>query len=132
MTIPDTVGLTIAWVNAIPALGATAGAEIPDPIPVDYIQVRRMGGPAMPPVRDQPLLQFSSWAASDLESMNRLQVIREGLWALQGTDGLGVTLYEVFESAGPTSTTDSQTSRRYAFMRTALTVRADDIIHQFS
>ena len=133
MAIPDTVGLMIAWVVGLSLPGSPpVSAEIPDPLTEDHVQVRRLGGPALPPVRDQPLIHLSSWAPTDKLALDRLNIIRPQMWALVGTATLGVTVYELDETAGPTSTTDPQGGRPFAFMRWAVTVRANDIIHQFS
>lgn len=131
MAIPDTPALLITWLET-QALGPTFGAKLPDPIPDDYVQIRRIGGPALPPVRDQPLIQFSSWAATGQLAMDMLHTLRPLLFALVGTATLGPVVYDVAEQAGPTSTTDPQTGRPWAFMRTSITIRADELTHQFS
>ena len=131
--MPDTTALLITWVQTVTGLpAAQISADIPDPIPTDFVQVRRLGGSGLPPVRDQPLIQFSSWATSDRLAMVRLEEIRTALWTLPGSTTLGITVYAVDDSSGPTSTTDPNTGRRFAFMRNTITVRADDIAHQFS
>lgn len=134
MTIPDVTALAIAWTETITGLAADqVAADIPDEIPDEFVHVRRMGGPARPPARDQPLMHFGSWHDDAQQAMTRLEVIRAALWALPGdSTAFGVTVYQVADSAGPTSTNDPNTGRPFAFMRVSLTIRADDLIHQFS
>lgn len=134
MTIPDVTALAIAWAETITGLTSEQVAgDIPDPIPTDFLQVRRMGGPAKPPARDMPLMHFGSWADEGQAAMTRLEVIRAALWKLpEDSTAFGVTVYEVADSAGPTSTSDPNTGREFAFTRVSLTIRADDLTHQFS
>ena len=106
MTFPDTVGLTIAYLT--PRLDAHVGSRIPNPRPDRFAQVRRVGGRALPPVRDLVRLDVFTWAPSEPDAMALALDARRALWALAGTTLLGPTTYQVSEVLAPRQDDDDQ------------------------
>ncbi len=126
MTYPDPVALVIAWLD--PLVAPEVVVDVPRPRPAEFIQVRRIGGPANPPVTDRPTLDFRSWAPSALEAMATLMDVRTLVWRLSGTNDLGVVCYDVAEVMGPRNANDPETSEPLAIFTASLSTRADDAI----
>ena len=127
MAFPDVVGLTIAYLGPIITPTAVV-SRIPKPRPVELVQVRRVGGPALPPVRDQARLDIFCWAATEPDAMALAGTVRSALWALSGNDLLGPMVYEVAEFLGPRQDDDPITGTPRVWMTQSLAVRADDAI----
>jgi hypothetical protein len=137
MAFPDAVDLVIGYLDPIVAPVKVAN-RVPNPRPDRFVQVRRVGGPAQVPVRDRPRLDVFAWAPTDPQAMALALQVRTALWALAGTNLLGVAVYRVSEFMGPrqdddtlpattTTTTGGGTPRVWATYE--LDLRADDVIH---
>ncbi len=127
MTWPDAVGLVVAYLDQ--ALTPTpVSSRVPKPRPDEFVQVRRVGGSATPPVRDQPRLDVFTWAPTDPEAMALAHAVREALWALAGNDLLGVTVYDITEFLGPRQDDDDVTGTPRVWATYSLTIRADTAI----
>lgn len=130
MAWPDAVGLVIAYLNPIldpvPVLSRVPQDSAPRP-PLQ--QVRRVGGPALPPVRDLARLDFLSWHDTDPQAMALAMQAREAVWALSGTTLLGVTCYRVAEFMGPRQSDDPVSGTPRVWATYELMLRADDAIN---
>lgn len=126
MTFPDVIALTRAYITPLVA-PVNVVSRVPDPRPAQLVQVRRVGGLAEVPVRDQARMDFFSWDTTDQTSMNRALTIRSAIWALKGNDILGVMVYDIEEFLGPRLDDDPITHSPRTWMTLQLTVRADDV-----
>lgn len=127
MTWPDIVSLVVAHLDAVLNPIPTA-TRVPNPRPERFVQVRRVGGLALPPVRDQARLDAFTWAPTEPEAMTVALDVRQELWALAGTDTLGITVYAVTEFLGPRQDDDDTTGTPRVWATYGLTFRADDAI----
>lgn len=103
--------------------------RIPDPRPETLLQIRRVGGQALVPVRDRVRMDVWSWAPTDEQAMDLALGVREAIWALAGTTTLGIRVYRVEEFLGPRHDDDPNTSSPRVWMTPELTIRADSAIH---
>lgn len=127
MAFPDANALLIAYltplVDPVPVV-----SRVPDPRP-PLVQVRRVGGAALMPVRDTARLDVLCWEATDLEAMDLALTVRAAVWALQGTSLLGgVPCYRVQEFLSPRLNDDPVTNSPRAWATYALDLRADDVV----
>jgi hypothetical protein len=104
--------------------------RVPEERPVEFIQVRRVGGPALPPVRETVRLDVFCWAETEVRAYQLGTYVREALWALNGQVLGGLPIYEVGEFMGPTMTADDQTRTPQLWATYELIVRADGAIHR--
>lgn len=101
----------------------------PDPLPDTFVQFRRSGGTVQLPVRDRPRYDAYAWAPTAEECMTLALTVRTAVWALAGTNTLGVMVYRVEELLGPRDFDDPNTSRPRVWATYSLDVRADDAVH---
>lgn len=127
MAWPDAVGLTVTYLAQIVA-PVHVGSRVPKPRPVQFVQVRRVGGLAQPPVRDRARLDIFCWANTDPAAWALASTVRDAIWALSGTTTLGVVVYDVSEFLGPTQEDDPDTGTKRVWATYELTVRADSAI----
>lgn len=103
--------------------------DIPKPRPDEFIQVRRIGGPATPPVQETVRLDIFAWAETSPRAEELINLVRASIWALAGKATLGYMVYRVSEFMGPTQSTDVDTGIPRGWYRPEMTVRANDAIH---
>lgn len=125
MAFADTVALTIAYLDGL--LAEPVSGRVPDPRPAAFVQVRRVGGTAIDPVREVARLDVFAWAASDPDATTLGNTIRAAIWDLLGTTTLGVTVYGVSEFKGPSTDDDDLTGTPRSWATYDLTVRAPDV-----
>lgn len=131
----------MAWPDIIPALithldaqssldGVTVANEVPSPIPTKLLQVRRVGGPAAPPVRDKPRIDLIAWADSAAEAMAVALAARTLVHALWGVtlSPSGIVVYRIEEFLGPRQLDDPLTGKRRVLQTQTITHRADEAI----
>ena len=128
MAFPDLTALLIAYIAPLVAPTAVA-SRIPDPRPVGFVQVRRVGGTARPPVRERARFDVFCWAAGEPAAQSTASTIRSAVWALAGTSLLGIPTYEVAELLGPRLDDDDLTGTPRVWATYELTTRADDVMH---
>lgn len=129
MAWPDAVRLVIAYLTPIVAPARVVSRLPQDAAPREpLLQVRRVGGPALPPVRDVARLDVWAWGPDEGEAWDLGLAARGALWLLPGTTALGVTCYRIEEFMGPRQQDDpaSQTPRVWATYE--LHLRADSAI----
>jgi hypothetical protein len=125
----DIVATVVSYLTG--ALDPTPVAtRVPETRPVEFVQVRRVGGPALPPVRETVRLDVFCWAESEARAYQLGTCVREALWALNGQVLAGLPVYEVGEFMGLTMTADDQTRTPQLWATYELTVRADGAIHR--
>lgn len=127
MAFPDPVDLVVDHLTPIVAPTKVA-SRVPHPRPAKFVQVRRVGGTPLQPVRDQARLDVFCWAATDPEAMTLALQVRAAFWALSGEALSGVTVYDVAEFMGPRQDDDPLTGTPRVWATYSLTVRADDVI----
>jgi len=127
MAFPDVVELVIAYLD--PLITPPVRSRVPSNRPPEFVQVRRVGGTSPGSVRDQARLDVFAWAGSDPRAMELQLEVRTALWALAGTNDLGVAVYRVQEFMGPRQDDDPLTGTPRAWATYSLDVRADDAIH---
>lgn len=128
MAFPDANGLLIAYLTPLTAPVAVV-SRIPDPRPAQLIQVRRVGGSALAPVRDSARLDVKCWDPDDRTAMALALLVRAHVWALSGTALLGPACYRVQEFLAPRLDDDPVTNSPVAWATYSLDIRADDVIH---
>lgn len=127
MAFPDVAALVVTYLA--PIVGAVpVSSRVPHPRPPRFVQVRRVGGTPLTPVRDRPRLDVFAWAPIDPEAMSLALTVRSAIWALSGRTTLGVTVYSVAEFMGPRQDDDPRTGTPRVWATYELTVRADDAI----
>lgn len=124
---PAVVSLLVTYLTAELAPIPVA-TEVPEDRPVEFVQVRRVGGPALPPVRELVRLDTFAWAASEERAYQVGLYVREAMWALNGQLLATLPVYEVAEFLGPTMTADEETRSPQLWATYELTVRADGAI----
>lgn len=129
MSWPDIVAVTIAYLDGLTSLnGVTVANEVPDPMPTKLLQVRRIGGPKLPPVRDVGRLDLIAWADTSAEAMALALLARTEINGLRGVTAGGTTIYRVEEFLGPRQLDDPLTGKRRVLQTQVLTFRADEAI----
>lgn len=93
------------------------------------VQVRRVGGPSEPPVREIARLDVWTWAPTDTAAMALALQVRAGLWAMPGTELPGVRVYRVTEFLGPQQADDPSSLTPRVWATYDVTLRADGAIH---
>jgi hypothetical protein len=95
----------------------TVVTVVPVVRPAAFLLVRRVGGPRLNIVADEPLVAIEAWAASDEAAQDLAQRARAHLHALRGTVSAGgVAIYRVQEASGPQRLPDAtSTQSRYTF-----------------
>lgn len=127
MAFPDVVALTIGYLAPIVAPDPVS-SRVPDPRPARFVQVRRVGGTPLPPVRERARLDVHCWAPEEPDAMALALTVRAAMWALSGTELLGVPVYDVGELLSPRLDDDDLTGTPRVWATYTLTVRADDVI----
>jgi hypothetical protein len=127
VTFPNVVALLLDFFDGTLSDVAFVN-DVPNPRPERFVQLRRIGGPAIVPVRDQPLIDVRSWDPLPARAMDTLLEVRSGLWSLNGRDDLGVQVYRLAETVGPRQTNDQTTGTPIAWLSVAMTIRADDVV----
>jgi hypothetical protein len=129
MAFPDVVDLMVDYLDPIvdPVRVVT---RVPKPRPARLVQVRRVGGQPVLPVRDQARLDVFTWGPDDPDAMALALQVRTAVWALAGTDLLGPVVYQVDEFMSPRQADDPQApqDRSRVWATYTVTVRADDVI----
>jgi hypothetical protein len=131
VAFPDTVALYIAHLTPIVAPVKVA-TRVPRQRPDEFVQVRRVGGIPLQPVRDVARLDVFCWADTDPKAWALAAAVRDATWALAGTNLLGPVVYDVSEFLGPRQAdeTDSDKPAPRVWTTFELAVRADDVIHR--
>jgi hypothetical protein len=126
---PDAVRLVIAYLAPIVA-PARAVSRVPqDAAPREpLVQVRRIGGQALLPVRDVARLDTYAWAPDDERAWELGLQVRAAIWSLAGTDLLGPVCYRVEEFLGPRQQDDPSSLTPRIWATYELHIRADAAI----
>ncbi|MGW0933660.1 hypothetical protein [Streptomyces sp. NPDC002666] len=127
MAFPDANALLIGHLTPLRA-PVPVVSRVPDPRPARLVQVRRVGGSAIWPVRDGARLDFWCWAPTDAEAMTLALAVRADVWALAGTVVGGVQCYRVQEFLAPRLDDDPVTNSPRVWATYQLDLRADDVI----
>lgn len=129
MAFPDVVAALKDYLVPIVAPAAVTSRVPPDSTPRPaLVQVRRVGGTAVIPVRDQARIDVFCWHTSDPEAMTLALTVRAAIWALSGTTLLGPVVYDVSEFLGPRHDDDPTTGIPRVWATYQITVRADQAI----
>lgn len=131
MPFPDPTALLIAHIAPLVAPTPVA-SRVPNPRPAAFVQIRRGGGTATPPVRDSPAMDVLSWAPDQPTATATLATIRAAIWALPNVTDFGATVYRVEERLGPSQINDPDTGTPLCWMTVVIDIRADDAIQQFT
>ena len=91
MALPDPLALLRTYLLPLVA-PVPVVVRVPDPRPEKLVQIRRVGGPAVAPVRDRPRIDVLAWAATDAEAVALQSTARSAIWALRGTGTGGKVL----------------------------------------
>lgn len=127
MAFPDVNALLIGYLTGVVDPDPVV-SRIPDPRPVRVVQVRRVGGSGLLPVRDSARLDVLCWDADDRSAMDLALTVRAAVWALWGTTLLGPVCYRVQEFLAPRLDDDPVTNSPRAWATYALDVRANDVV----
>lgn len=126
MAFPDVNADLITYLVA--ETGMTIQSDVPNPRPVEFAQVRRLGGLAEYPVVEVARFDIFTWADTTPRVMELLLDIRAAVWRLGGGVDLGYQVYRVSEFLGPTLTQDPQTATPQGWYRPEITIRANDVV----
>ncbi|MFD7516089.1 hypothetical protein ACFV85_14980 [Streptomyces niveus] len=128
MPFPDASALLAAYLRPLVA-PVRVVSRVPDPRPKQLVQVRRVGGAAIWPVRDGALMDVWCWDPDDASAMALALGVRAHVWALAGTTLLdGVTCYRVQEFLAPRMDDDPVTNSPRVWATYRLELRADNVI----
>lgn len=116
----------------VAALGAVlapvpVSTKVPNPRPVTFVIVRRVGGTRAGLVADEALITVEAWADTDPAAHDLAQIARARLGALEGTVAGGVTIYRVGESSGPQDLPDPDSNQSRYTQTFTVTVRGTPI-----
>ncbi|MFG2618029.1 hypothetical protein ACGFXC_10415 [Streptomyces sp. NPDC048507] len=130
MAWPDAVLLLTSYlrplVAPIPVVSRVPQDSTPRP---PLVQLRLVGGAALPPVRDRARVDVFTWHTGEPEALALMMQVRTRLWALAGTSLLGGTpCYQVGEFTGPRLLDDSPSGTSRAWMTVEFDLRADSAI----
>jgi hypothetical protein len=123
----DVVAVLVAHLD--PLLPAKVATRVPHRRPVEFIQIRRVGGAALPPVRELVRIDVLAWAKSEVRAAQLGRYTREAIWALAGTTIADLPIYQVGEFLGPTMIDDDETGIPQSWATYELMVRAEPAIH---
>lgn len=132
MAYPDVVSDLITHLHPVDTT-VPVRSDVPDSFRAgtgELIQIRRIGGAELVPVRDVNRLDVWAWAATAPRARQLLLTVRAQIRALSGTTTLGYVVYRVTDFMGPTQRDDTETSAPRCWYRPELTVRADDVTPQ--
>lgn len=127
----DPIGLLVAYLGPVVAPVPVSG-RVPRPRPPEFVQVRRVGGVAVPPVREIVRVDVFAWAADDVRAIEVGGLAREALWSLAGTVGVlapGEPVYTVAEFKGPGSDDDEETGSPRYWFTVELMIRANQVLN---
>ncbi|HEY1395020.1 hypothetical protein [Roseateles sp.] len=125
-TYPDIVALLVAYLD--PLTTVQVASDVPNPRPPELIQVRRVGGTQLRPVRDKPRVDFTCWAATSPRAHEIADLVRNAVHQLAGTTTLGPVVYRVEEVLGPRQLDDPLTRTPRVLQTQSIEVRADAAI----
>jgi hypothetical protein len=125
MSLPDVVGLVRTYLDGLHAIPVVS--KVPEPRPAEFIQIRRIGGAALPPVRDLPRVDIFCWSTGGPEAMTLGNTVRAQMFALARTAPSGVQCYRVEESLFR-QFDDPETGQARSWGTYALILRADEIL----
>lgn len=127
MAFPDAVALVIAYLDGLHASPVQVVSKVPNPRPASFVQVRRVGGSSLPPVRDVARVDIFSWAATEPAAAALGGTVRAQMFDISRTSLGGVQCYRVEETLfRQFDDPDTGTPRFWGTY--ALTLRADDAI----
>lgn len=109
-------------------LPVEVSTRVPDPRPVEFVQVRRVGGAAEMPVRESVRVDVWAWAATEPRAQWLASEARRLVWDLQGRTVDGMTCYRVGEFLGPRMFDDPETGTPRSWATYEVVVRADPIV----
>lgn len=121
---PDVVALLRTYLLSIVTPVAVV-SRIPDPRPTRLVQVRRVGGTDLRPVRDAPRVDVFCWHTTDALAYQLADTVRAAIHALAGTTTLGPVVYRVEEFLGPRQDDDPLAGTPRVWATYSLHVRAD-------
>lgn len=125
MAIPDAVALVVTYLDGLHSVPVVS--KVPNPRPPEFIQVRRVGGAGLPPVRDVARLDIFTWSTSGPAAGLLAGTVREQMFALARTTTLGVQCYRVEETL-LRQFDDTETGQARYWATYALTLRADEVL----
>lgn len=127
MAYPDVIAMVITYLDGLHAV--PVASRVPDPRPTRWIQVRKVGGAELRPVRDVARIDvFCCNDTGDAASDADAQIVRGELHALAKTSTLGIVCYRVDEVMAPRPSDDPLTGKSRSWATYAFTVRANDAI----
>lgn len=130
MAWPDATRLLVDYLTPL-LTPVRVAARVPQesaPRP-PLVQLRRVGGAALEPVRDRARLDMWCWHTTDPDAMALALTVRGHIWRLSGTTLLGgVPCYRVAEFLGPQHADDPQSLTPRVWATYELDLRADDAI----
>lgn len=125
---PDAIAPIITYLNSQLAEPVVSRVPSAVPRPETFVVIRRSGGTAVYPVRDRLRMDVWAWAQSDPEAMDLAIACRENIWALSGTNTLGLMVYRVGEFMAPQQFDDPETGVPRVWATYELDIRADGVI----
>ncbi len=118
VVMPDAVAVVTGYLrSALAAAGEPVPvvSRVPNPRPLAFVRVERVGGMRQTVVSDRPRLDIHAWAETEGDAYDLVALTRALVGAMPGVRG-GVTVYRVTEVGGPMWLPDSASSQaRYAF-----------------
>ena len=95
---------------------APVATRVPPSRPSIFVLVRRLGGPRLNVVADEPLIGVECWAPTEGDAHDLAQLCRALIHAMRGTEQGGVAVYRIAEAAGPQELPDPLSNDpRYVF-----------------
>lgn len=105
VVFPDICALLAARIAE--ATGKPTGTRVPSPRPAGgFVLVRRVGGPRLNQVADNPTVTIEAWQDTDAEAHDLCQLARSVVYAMRGTTEDGHAIYRIGEFGGPADLPD--------------------------
>ncbi len=124
--LPDTAEAVAAYLTAALAdrsesyvKGVTVSTKMPNPVPLPYVRVRRVGGQVRDVVIDRATVDALIWHTDDDKRMALGRLTYDLLLAIQNDTVGGVLLYSASDFLAPIKVPDPTDSNRHVVMTTA-------------
>lgn len=114
VVFPDVEALLVSYLGT--ALGVPVASRVPNPRPVQFVRVNRVGGTRRNLVTDRPMVVVEAWAATEAEAAALGELARAHVFALAQTTVGGEWVRSVTEVGGLQSFPDPVSEApRYQF-----------------
>lgn len=123
----DPIAMLVGYLGGV-LVPVPVSTRVADPRPLEFVQIRRVGGAALLPVRESVRVDVWVWAGSEARAQFLASQARAAVWALAHSVRAGVTVYVVGEFLAPRMLDDPETGLPRVWATYELVIRADPIV----